>query len=100
MQEVSVAPEVDELIRLGSDLGQNVAFGLIAGRCSAAQAEGPRRLRNERVYKRVTEHSRDFCPGHLRMSGAQADRIIRLFEKFGRRLAARSSLPWKTVSCG
>jgi hypothetical protein len=30
--------EVAELLELGSVLGQNQAFGLVAGRCSAAQA--------------------------------------------------------------
>jgi hypothetical protein len=29
-----------ELLELGIALGQNHAFGVIAGRCSAAQAEG------------------------------------------------------------
>jgi len=76
-------PEVDEILDLGMVLGQNQAFGFLAGRCSAAQAEGLRRLRTEKVYKRVTEHWNDFCPRYLRMSGTQADRIIRLLEEFG-----------------
>jgi hypothetical protein len=34
-----------ELLDLGSVLGQNLTFGLVAGRCSAAQAASLRRLR-------------------------------------------------------
>ena len=53
--------EVAELLELGSVLGQNQAFGLVAGRCSAAQAASLKRLRDERKYKRVTAQWRDFC---------------------------------------
>lgn len=50
------------LLELGIALGQNHAFGLIAGRCSAAQAEGLRRLREEKQYQRCTDKWDDFCP--------------------------------------
>ena len=75
--------EVAETLELGSVLGQNQAFGLIAGRCSAAQAASLKHLRDEKKYKRVTEDWRDFCSRYLRMSGAQADKIIHLWEEFG-----------------
>jgi hypothetical protein len=75
--------EVAELLEVGSVLGQNQAFGLIAGRCSAAQAATLKHLRDEKKYKRVTEDWRDFCSQYLRMSGAQADKIIHLWEEFG-----------------
>ena len=66
-----------ELLELGSVLGHNQAFGLVAGRCSAAQAASLKRLRDEKKYKQVTEDWRDFCERYLRMSGSQADKIIR-----------------------
>jgi len=72
-----------ELLELGSVLGHNQAFGLVAGRCSAAQAASLKRLRDEKKYKQVTEDWRDFCERYLRMSGSQADKIIRLWEEFG-----------------
>jgi hypothetical protein len=81
--QICERPAVDEMLDLGMVLGQNQAFGFLAGRCSAAQAETIRRLRNEKLYKRVTEHWREFCPQYLKMSGAQADSIIRLWEEFG-----------------
>jgi hypothetical protein len=81
--QICERPEVEELLDLGRVLGQNQAFGFLAGRCSAAQAESIRRLRNDRLYKRVTEHWKEFCPRYLKMSGTQADHIIRLWEEFG-----------------
>lgn len=81
--QICEGPEVDEILDLGMVLGQNQAFSFLASRCSAAQAEGLRRLRTEKLYKRVREHWNDFCTQYLRMSGTQADRIIRLFEEFG-----------------
>ena len=71
------------LMEVGVALGQNLAFGLIAGRCSAAQAEGLRRLREDKLYKRCTEKWDDFCPRFLKISRAEADRTIRLLEEFG-----------------
>ena len=81
--QICERPAVDETLDLGMVLGQNQAFGFLAGRCSAAQAETIRRLRNEKLYKRVTEHWKEFCPQYLKMSGTQADSIIRLWEEFG-----------------
>ena len=81
--QICERPAVDEMLDLGMVLGQNQAFGFLAGRCSAAQAETIRRLRNEKLYKRVTEHWKEFCRQYLKMSGTQADSIIRLWEEFG-----------------
>jgi hypothetical protein len=78
-----LSAEAAGLLELGSVLGQNQAFGLIAGRCSAAQAASLKHLRDEKKYKRVNEDWRDFCSQYLRMSGAQADKIIHLWEEFG-----------------
>jgi hypothetical protein len=71
------------LLELGVILGQNHAFGLVAGRCSAAQAQSIRRLREERLFKRCCEKWEDFCPKYLKISRTEADRTIRLLEEFG-----------------
>jgi hypothetical protein len=71
------------LLELGIALGQNHAFGLIAGGCSAAQADGLRRLRDEKQYKRCTEKWDDFCTRYLKISRSEADRTIKLLEEFG-----------------
>ena len=68
---------------LGTWLGRRQAFGAIAGRCSAAEAECLRRIRNDKLYKGRTEHWSDFCTRYLNMTKQNADRIIRLLEEFG-----------------
>lgn len=68
------------LLELGIALGQNQAFGLVAGRCSAAQAEALRRLGGERLYKRCAETWLEFCPKYLKMSKTEADRTIKILE--------------------
>lgn len=75
--------EVGDLLDLGTILGQNLAFGLIAGRCSAAQATSLRRLRESKSYKRVTPQWADFCAQFLKMSRTQVDQIIHLLDEFG-----------------
>lgn len=80
---VELPAEHAALLELGVALGQNHAFGLIAGRCSAAQAAGLHRLREEKLYKRCTEKWDDFCPRFLKISRSEADRTIKLWEEFG-----------------
>ena len=42
-----------EFLDLGVALGQNQAFSLVAGRCSAAQAATLQRLRQEKKYLKL-----------------------------------------------
>ena len=86
MEKPTVEPSQDHeaaLLELGIALGQNQAFAAMAGRCSAAQAAGLRRLREEKLYKRCTEYWEEFCTAYLNISRSEADRLIRLFEEFG-----------------
>jgi hypothetical protein len=78
-----VPAESAGLLDLGVVLGQNQAFAIMAGRCSAAQAAGLQRLREQRLYKSCTPHWEEFCTQHLKMSRGEADKIIRLWEEFG-----------------
>ena len=76
--------QADEaLLDLGKVLGQSMAFGTVAGRCSAAQAAALGQARSEKTYRRVGLTWKEFCPLHLKMSGTQADIFIRLLEEFG-----------------
>ena len=77
------APADDASFELGKVLGQSIAFGTIAGRSSAAQAAAIRQARNEKVHARLGLTWKEFCPKHLKMSGTQADEIIRLLQEFG-----------------
>jgi hypothetical protein len=78
-----MAPTDAALLDLGVILGQNQAFGLIAGRCSAAQAESLSRLRQEKLYQRCAPRWDDFCPKYLKISRVEADRTIKLWQEFG-----------------
>jgi hypothetical protein len=71
------------LLDLGAVLGQAHAFASISGRCTAAQAESLRRLRDEKQYQRLGLTWEAFCVGYLRTSRSQADRIIALLDEFG-----------------
>jgi hypothetical protein len=73
----------EALLRLGTVMGQSIAFGTIAGRCSAAQAAAIRQTRNEKLHAGLNLTWKEFCPLHLKMSGTQADVFIRLLEEFG-----------------
>ncbi len=83
-EPISQSPaENAQLVDLGVVLGQTQAFGLIAGRCSAAQAAALQRLRQDKMYLRCASHWDEFCREYLHMSRAETDRIIRLWEEFG-----------------
>jgi hypothetical protein len=72
-----------QALDLGLLVGQNQTFGLLSGRCSAAFAATLQRLRQEEKYKFLTPRWRDFCAQYLRISGAEADRVIQCWEEFG-----------------
>jgi hypothetical protein len=71
------------LLDLGVLLGQNHAFAIIAGRCSAAQAAGLFALREQRVYRACSPSWKEFCVNFLKISRGEADKLIRLWEQFG-----------------
>ena len=75
--------EVKDWFELGHSLGQNHAFAVVAGRCSAAQAAGLHRMREEKLYQRCGLTWDEFCPAYVKISRAGADRIIRLWQEFG-----------------
>jgi hypothetical protein len=82
----------EDLLRLGVSLGQAHSFGVVAGRCSAAQAEHLRRLREEKRYLQLSPVWREFCPKYLGMSSSQADRIISQLDEFGPKFFQLSQL--------
>jgi hypothetical protein len=80
---IELSHEGAALLDLGAVLGQNQAFGLVAGRCSAAQAATLMRLRQEKKYLHCAANWREFCSKYLKISGSEANRIIRHWEEFG-----------------
>jgi len=85
MQELTTAKAAEEAcdFELGIMLGTRKAFASVAGRCSAADAECLRRLREKRLYLSRAETWEEFCPKYLGLSKTHANRIIRNLEEFG-----------------
>jgi hypothetical protein len=73
----------DDVLDLGKLLGRREALALVAGRCSAAEAAYLREIRETRKFRTLSPNWGQFCEERLHMSKANADRIIRIFEKFG-----------------
>jgi len=63
-------------------LGRREAFGLIAGRCSAAEVESLRRIHDERLYRGRARTWEEFC-SQIGVSRRNAERSIRHLEEFG-----------------
>ena len=68
---------------LGMMLGSRRAYASVAGRCSAADAECLRRVREKKLYASRAATWDEFCPKFLGLSKAQANRVIRYLEEFG-----------------
>jgi len=68
---------------LGTLLGRRQAFGLVAARCSAADAACLRDLRNQKSYRSLGLNWKQFCTQHLGMSQTYANRLIGYLEEFG-----------------
>jgi hypothetical protein len=68
---------------LGSLVGRHEALGLIASRCSAADAATLRRIRDQELWRSQAATWNEFCETRLRMSRSNANRLIRLLEEFG-----------------
>lgn len=83
MEKSHFKADVANLLNLGSVLGQGLAFRIVAGRCSAAQAACLHRLRQTNEFQFVTPRWREFCSHHLGIDGRNADKIVRLWEEFG-----------------
>jgi hypothetical protein len=76
-------PEEQQVLELGIMLGQRRAFGMVAGRCSAAQAECLRKVRDEKTYLKFATNWAGFCERQLKISKRTADRAIALLKKHG-----------------
>jgi len=105
-KDISKLPaEVTAALNLGAALGENRAFSLIAGRCSAAQAAGLHRVRKDKLYKTCTAQWGEFCSQYLGMSKRHADEMIGLFEEFGpdyfevAQLTRISAATYRSIAC-
>src|SRR5581483_8341513 len=70
-------------LELGKLLGQRKAFGLMAGRCSAAHAATLRAIRDGKAYESIASSWGEFCERDLHISASQANRIIKYLDELG-----------------
>ena len=71
------------LFRLGALTGQHRAFSLVANRCSAADAEALKTIRDEELYKDLGYTWDEFCVKYAGISRSYGDQHIRCFEEYG-----------------
>ncbi|MFY9724715.1 MAG: hypothetical protein WB579_02970 [Bryobacteraceae bacterium] len=76
-------PAAASALNLGQWLGRREICGAIAGRCSAAEIECVRRIRNERLYRGHAATWREFCLKYLGASRNSVEANIRLFDELG-----------------
>jgi hypothetical protein len=73
----------ESLMNLGAWVGRHQAFGLIVSRCSAADAECLKAIRDSGEYKQLGLSWEQFCVKHAGVSRVHADRQIHYLEEFG-----------------
>jgi len=83
-KEEPVASEPDALtLCLGRWMGRREAFGLVAGRCAAADIETLRQIREQKLYKPKRHSWAECCLLDLHVARRSADREIGYLEEFG-----------------
>ena len=68
---------------LGSLMGRHEAFGMIANRCSAADAVALLRIREKGLWRSEAQTWNEFCETRLKMSRSNVNRLIQLLVEFG-----------------
>lgn len=80
--EKAAVPSPDGF-ELGTWLGRRQAFGMMAGKTAAADAECLRQIRDRKLYKSKSPNWDEFCTRHIGASRANVNRVIRYLEEFG-----------------
>ena len=68
---------------LGTWLGRWQALGFVAGRCSAADVDCLREIRERKLYRSRARTWAISCSRYLGLSRAQADRLLQYLAEFG-----------------
>jgi hypothetical protein len=74
---------IDDAFDVGAWVGRRQAFALVAGRCSAADAEILFEIREKKLFRTIEPVWEDFCVKRLGMTRGYVDRIIRQFKELG-----------------
>jgi hypothetical protein len=64
-------------------LGRREALGMVAGRCSAAEAQCLREIRNKNLFLESAANWDEFCRVHLHCSRKKADTVLRQLDEHG-----------------
>src|SRR5690349_17800422 len=64
-------------------LGRREAFAMLAGKCSAAQAESMRRVRDSKAYREKDWTWEECCVKGFGSSRRNVERTLRLLDEFG-----------------
>src|ERR1700680_4444839 len=80
---MEIADDQMTVLTLGTWLGRHQAFGIVANRCSAADAECLRTMRESEQYKKLGLTWDEFCKQHAGISRTYADRLIGCLTEFG-----------------
>ncbi|PWU08332.1 MAG: hypothetical protein C5B51_08020 [Terriglobia bacterium] len=75
--------QLEEVLDLGTLLGRRQAFALVAGRCSAADADCLRTIRGKKLYRKYGITWEEFCRKYAGISRTVADQLIRQLDEFG-----------------
>ena len=73
----------NELVNAGAWIGRQQAFALMGSKCSAAQAQCLRDIRQSRAYETLGITWDEFCPRYAAISRSKADDLIRRLDEFG-----------------
>ncbi len=82
-ERTTIQTNKDEVYDLGAWIGRKQAFAELAGRCSAANAECMRQVRDRKMYRASKMSWKEFCKQRLGLSRGTANNIIRRLEEFG-----------------
>ena len=84
MKEIEPPSEaVDQVLELGILLGQRRAFNAVAGRCTAAQVDAMRRMRDSKLYLQVAANWGDYCLKFMKVTHRYTNRLIGYLNEFG-----------------
>lgn len=75
--------DIEDGLELGTWLGRRQAFSIVAGRCSAADAQCLRELRESKKYRKLGLTWEQCCKQRAGIGRSTADEIIRNLEEFG-----------------
>ena len=74
---------IDEAFDVGTWVGRKQAFALVAGRCSAADAEILFEIHEKKLFRTIEPAWEAFCVKRLGLTRSYVDRIIRQFKELG-----------------